>query len=82
LLPDINISQGSVATHLRCDGIFIDNIMTNFLLIQTETENRLKIGQYLMRLWGVQKCAIFWATLYNQSRKSRTGWLYILLPTC
>jgi len=28
-----NISQGSVGTHLRCDGIFSDNIITNFLLI-------------------------------------------------
>ena len=31
--PDI--SQGSVATHLRCGGIFNDNIITNFLLIHT-----------------------------------------------
>jgi len=29
----LDISQGSVATHLRCDGIFNDNIITNFLLI-------------------------------------------------
>jgi len=29
-----NISQGSVATHLRCDcdGIFINNFIANFLL--------------------------------------------------
>ena len=26
-------SQGSVATHLRCDGIFSDSIITKFLLI-------------------------------------------------
>ena len=25
----LNISQGSVATHLRCGGIFIDSIITN-----------------------------------------------------
>ena len=31
----LDISQGSVATHLRCDGIFIDSIITNFLLILT-----------------------------------------------
>jgi len=30
-----DISQGSVATHLRCDGIFSDSIITNFLLIPT-----------------------------------------------
>ena len=29
----LDISQGSVATHLRCGGIFIDKIITNFLLI-------------------------------------------------
>jgi len=31
----LNISQGSVATHLRCGGIFTDSIITNFLLILT-----------------------------------------------
>jgi len=31
----IDISQGSVATHLRYGGIFSDNIITNFLLILT-----------------------------------------------
>ena len=30
----LDISQGSVATHLRCGAIFSDNI-TNFLLILT-----------------------------------------------
>jgi len=29
----LDISQGSVATHLRCGGIFSDNIIINFLLI-------------------------------------------------
>ena len=29
----LDISQGSVATHLTCDGIFSDSIITNFLLI-------------------------------------------------
>jgi len=31
----LDISQGSVATLLRCGGIFSDNIITNFLLILT-----------------------------------------------
>jgi len=31
----LDISQGSVATHLRCDGIFSDSIVTHFLLILT-----------------------------------------------
>jgi len=28
-------SHGSVATHLRCGGIFSDSIITNVLLVQT-----------------------------------------------
>ena len=31
----LNILQGSVATHLRCGGIFSNSIITNFLLILT-----------------------------------------------
>ena len=31
----LDISQGSVATHLRCGGIFSDSIITNFILILT-----------------------------------------------
>ena len=30
-----DISQGSVATHFGCGGIFNDSIITNFLLILT-----------------------------------------------
>jgi len=30
-----HISQGSVAAHLRCGGIFDDSIVTRFLLILT-----------------------------------------------
>jgi len=31
-----DISQGSVVTHLRCGGIFSDNIIKNVFLIQIE----------------------------------------------
>jgi len=31
----LDISQGSVATHWRCGGIFSDSIITHFLLILT-----------------------------------------------
>jgi len=31
----LDISQGSVTTHMRCGGIFSDSIVTNFLLILT-----------------------------------------------
>ena len=37
----LDISQGSVATHLRCGGIFSESIITNFLLILTV---KFKIG--------------------------------------
>ena len=45
-LNDIYISKqleaflisSSVATHLRCGGIFSDNVITNFLLILTVKE--------------------------------------------
>jgi len=31
----LDILQGSVATHLRCGGIFSESIITNFVLILT-----------------------------------------------
>jgi len=31
----LDISQGSVTTHLRCRGIFSDGVITNFLLVLT-----------------------------------------------
>ena len=31
----LDISQGNVATHLRCGGIFSDSIITNIILILT-----------------------------------------------
>jgi len=34
-IVDFKTSQGSVATHLRCGGIFSDSIITNVLLILT-----------------------------------------------
>jgi len=43
----MDISQGSVATHLRCGGIF--STVTNFLPILT-VKKSLKIGQYLTKL--------------------------------
>jgi len=41
--PLSDISQGSVATHLRCDGIFSDGIIANFLLISTVTQFRKSV---------------------------------------
>jgi len=38
LFSDINISQGSVAAHLRCGGIFNDRCVANLLEIITVKE--------------------------------------------
>jgi len=59
----LDISQGSVATHLRCGGIFSDSIITNFLMILTvnNLNNRLLFGYYLRRT----KIVPFLATLYG-----------------
>jgi len=46
---DTDISQGNVATHLRCGGIFSDSIIINFLLILS-VKKSLKIGEYVMKL--------------------------------
>ena len=55
----LDISQGSVAIHLRCGGIFSDGIITHFLLILTvknNCENRLIFDEVM----AYQKnCAIF-----------------------
>jgi len=58
----LDISQGSVATHLKCGKIFSDNIMTIFLLILRVKyfENRLILG----KVKAYKNGAIFWATLY------------------
>jgi len=38
------LSQGSAATHLRCGGIFSDNVITKFLLILTVKEFRKSVN--------------------------------------
>ena len=43
------VSQGSVATHLRCDGIFNDHYYTT---AESECEKFLKSGQHLPKLWA------------------------------
>jgi len=42
------ISQGSVATRLRCGGMFSNHFTTNFS--QNAVKN-MKIGQYLAKIW-------------------------------
>jgi len=43
-VPFSDISHGSAATHLRCIGIFSDNIITNFLLILTAKQFRKSVN--------------------------------------
>ena len=40
----LDVSQGSVAIHLRCGGIFSDSIITNFLLILTVKQFRKSVN--------------------------------------
>jgi len=58
----LDISQGSVATHLRCGEIFSDSIITNILLMPTV--KCLKIGQYLMKLRRTKMVTILGHPVY------------------
>ena len=53
-----DISQGSVATRRGCGGVFTYDFVTNFLLSLT-VKKKLKIGQYLMKLWARIRCLVF-----------------------
>jgi len=63
LLLKTDIPKGSVATHLRCGGIFSDGIIKNVFL-DLDSDISLKICQYLMKLRRMKirrtkKCASF-----------------------
>ena len=49
---NIKVSQGSVVTRLRCDGIFNDHFITQALL--SPKVKKMKIGQYLPKLWAIK----------------------------
>ena len=68
LLLRHDVSQGSVATHLRCGWIFSDDIIAKFILIcqRSKFENRL-IFDNVTRHTKID-CAIFGATLYIRRR--------------
>ena len=53
-----DISQGSVATRRGCGEVFTYDFVTNFLLSLT-VKKKLKIGQYLMKLWARIRCLVF-----------------------
>jgi len=57
------ISQGSVASQLRCDGMFGNHFTTNFSQ-NSPVKKSLKIGQYLAKIWTKLCGLLIWATLY------------------
>ena len=70
-----------VATHLRCCGIFGDNVITNFLLILTvkDFENRLIFDK--VKRFNIN-CAIFWPTLYKSPLSRPHGYFSKYLGLC
>ena len=64
LLSDINISQGSVATRLRCGGIFNERLHCKFSG-DYNSERIFKIGQYLTKLCVEHLGFTFWPILYG-----------------
>ena len=52
------VSQGSVAKRLKCDGIFNDQFITNSLL-SSIVNFFLKIGQHLPKLWAIKYRVVF-----------------------
>ena len=49
---NIKLSQGSVATRLRCDGIFNNQFITQSLL--SPKVKKWNIGQHLLKLWATK----------------------------
>jgi len=54
----LDISQGSVATHLRCGEIFSDSTIRKFYLA-SDSEISLKIDQYLIEVRAYEKLCQF-----------------------
>jgi len=57
MFSDINISQGSVATPLRCCGIFNDGFIANFLLRVIRKEFRKSVN--IWRSYGHEFVVLF-----------------------
>jgi len=58
---NIKVSQGNVATRLRCDGIFNDQFITQSLLSPRVKD--LKIGQHLPKFWVIKYRVFFYETV-------------------
>ena len=52
------ISHGSVATQLRCGGIFNNHVIANFLQSVCVSDRIVKIGQYLAQIWTAVWCIV------------------------
>ena len=75
IVGDINISQGSVATHFRCGGIFSNSIITNVLIILTlkNSENGSIFNEVIRRIKSVPN---FWVTMYASQLLVHTRVMY------
>jgi len=60
----IDISQGSVETHLWCGGIYNNHIITNCL--QSVPVNKFWKQSIIVEDMDKSKVACFWSTLYIQ----------------
>jgi len=60
---NIYISQGSVATHLRCGGIFSNHVIANCVQ-NVPVKKFWKSVNVWQRYWTVTKWCIFWDTVY------------------
>jgi len=55
---NIRVSQGSVATRLKCDGIFNDQFITQSLL-SSRVKKIVTIGQHSLKLWAMKYRVVF-----------------------
>jgi len=55
---DIDVSQGSAATRLRCRAIVNDDLVA-YLLVNLSVEKKLKIGQHLPKSWTTLQWLVF-----------------------
>ena len=52
------VSQGSVATQLRCGYIFSNRFITNF--VRSANEKTSKIGKFLVKIW-TEVCGLYFS---------------------
>jgi len=60
----ISQGSGSIATQLRCDGMFSNHFITNFPQ-NAPVKKILRIGQYFTKIWTKLCGLLFCATLQS-----------------